>query len=96
MEEKIQENTFSDNKSTTDKSDLTEQPSEEPSAISNSDNKQISDALIEEDLARLSTECKSLQDLVQKLEEANANLQVKLNPIFRTSIVHFIISRLTA
>ena len=78
MEEKIQENTFSD-KSTTDKSDTSEQPSEdsaEPSAISYSDNKQISDALIEEDLARLSTECKSLQDLVQKLEEANANLQV--------------------
>lgn len=37
-----------------------------------------SDPLIEEDLARLTQECRLLQDMVQKLEEANATLQVNI------------------
>jgi len=52
----------------------TQQILSKKSAILTSD-KKISDPLIEEDLARLSHECKSLQEMVQKLEEANANLQ---------------------
>ena len=68
LEEKIHENTPSN-------SDQNSTNSEQKSAILTSD-KKISDPLIEEDLARLSHECKSLQEMVQKLEEANANLQV--------------------
>jgi len=67
LEEKIHENTPSN-------SDQNSTNSEQKSAILTSD-KKISDPLIEEDLARLSHECKSLQEMVQKLEEANANLQ---------------------
>ena len=70
LEEKIHENTLS-------QSDQNSTNSEQKSAILTSD-KKISDPLIEEDLARLSHECKSLQEMVQKLEEANANLQVCL------------------
>ena len=68
LEEKIHENTPSN-------SDQNSTNSEQKSAILTSD-KKISDPLIEEDLAQLSHECKSLQEMVQKLEEANANLQV--------------------
>jgi len=67
LEEKIHENTRSN-------SDQNSTNSEQKSAILTSD-KKISDPLIEEDLVRLSHECKSLQEMVQKLEEANANLQ---------------------
>ena len=63
-----------DSSSVTDMSQ-TEDRSQTDSAISQ-DSSQQSDPLIEEDLARLTHECKLLQDMVQKLEEANANLQV--------------------
>ena len=67
LEEKIHENTFRPN---TDP--------ESSSAIQNTqEDKNISDSLIEEDLARLSHECKNLQEKVQRLEEDNANLQVE-------------------
>jgi len=69
LEEKIHENTF--------------RPSTDPAAADQSssaihntqEDKNISDSLIEEDLARLSHECKNLQEKVQRLEEDNANLQ---------------------
>lgn len=71
LEEKIHENTF--------------RPSTDPAAADTSssaihntqEDKNISDSLIEEDLARLSHECKNLQEKVQRLEEDNANLQVE-------------------
>ena len=83
LEEKIQENSFRGAEPGAERSegDGAEAPVEQrqltqSSAITHPDNKHISDPLIEEDLARLSAECKSLQELVQKLEEKNANLQV--------------------
>ena len=90
LEEKIQENSFRGAEPAAERSeaDGAEAPEEQqltPSSaitpdisdISDiSDNKQISDPLRDEELGRLSQECKSLQELVQKLEEKNANLQV--------------------
>ena len=71
LEEKIHENTFRPNSDPA--------PADQSSsAIQNTqENKNISDSLIEEDLARLSHECKNLQEKVQRLEEDNANLQVE-------------------
>ena len=84
LEEKIQENSFRGAEPAAERSegDGAEAPEEQlltpSSAITpdHSDNKQISDPLRDEELGRLSQECKSLQELVQKLEEKNANLQV--------------------
>ena len=84
LEEKIQENSFRGAEPAAERSeaDGAEAPEEQQltssSAITpdHSDNKQISDPLRDEELGRLSQECKSLQELVQKLEEKNANLQV--------------------
>ena len=72
LEEKIHENTFRPN---TDPAAA----DTSSSAIQNTqkEDKNISDSLIEEDLARLSHECKNLQEKVQRLEEDNANLQVE-------------------
>jgi len=83
LEEKIQENSFRGAEPAAERSeaDGAEAPEEQQltpsSAITpdHSDNKQISDPLRDEELGRLSQECKSLQELVQKLEEKNANLQ---------------------
>ena len=61
-------------RSQTEDSSVTDR-SQTDSAIS-PDNSSQSDPLIEEDLARLTHECKLLQEMVQKLEEANATLQV--------------------
>ena len=81
LEEKIQENSFRAAEPAAERSegDGAEAPEEQQltksSAITpDPDNQQISDPLREEE--RLSKECKSLQELVQKLEEKNANLQV--------------------
>jgi len=82
LEEKIQENSFRAAEPAAERSegDGAEAPEEQQltksSAITpDPDNKQISDPLREEE--RLSKECKSLQELVQKLEEKNANLQAE-------------------
>lgn len=87
LEEKIQENSFRGAEPAAERSeaDGAEAPEEQqltpssaitPDISDISDNKQISDPLRDEELGRLSQECKSLQELVQKLEEKNANLQV--------------------
>jgi len=82
LEEKIQENSFRGAEPGAERSegDGAEAPVEQrqltqSSAITHPDNKHISDPLIEEDLARLSADCKSLQELVRNLEEKNASLQ---------------------
>merc|ERR1719154_778354 len=79
LEEKIQENSFRGAEPAAERSeaDGAEAPEEQQLTPSSaiSDNKQISDPLRDEELGRLSQECKSLQELVQKLEEKNANLQ---------------------
>ena len=92
LEEKVQENSFRDDINRA--ADQALNTSDVTSAMSSSDDaKQISDPLIEEDLARLTHECKSLQEMVQKLTEENAVLQVthrsKLLPL-----KHFVSSRL--
>ena len=84
LEEKIQENSFrgaepAAESSQADGADAPEDQQLTPSSAITpdpSDNKHISDPLRDEELGRLSQECKSLQELVQKLEEKNANLQV--------------------
>ena len=85
LEEKIQENSFRGAEPAAERSeaDGAEAPEEQQLTRSSaiitpdpSDNKHISDPLRDEELGRLSQECKSLQELVQKLEEKNANLQV--------------------
>ena len=75
LEEKVQENSCRDDINTA--TDQALNTSDVTSAMSSSDDaKQISDPLIEDDLARLTHECKSLQEMVQKLTEENAVLQV--------------------
>lgn len=76
LEDKIQENSFSHQRSTSLQSATDSESSIDTSAISEQKTKQISDSLLEEDVAKLSHECKSLQKLVQDLEETNANLRV--------------------
>ena len=85
LEEKIQENSFRGAEPAAERSeaDGAEAPEEQQLTQSRAitpdlDNKQISDPLREEELGRLTKECKSLQELVQKLEEKNANLQVSV------------------
>ena len=85
LEEKIQENSFRGAEPGAERpeGDGAEAPVEQrqltqSSAITHPDNKHISDPLIEEDLARLSADCKSLQELVRNLEEKNASLQVTI------------------
>ena len=80
LEEKIQENSFRAAEPAAERSegDGAEAPEEQQLTQSSAitpDNKH-SDPLREED--SLSKECKSLQELVQKLEEKNANLQVRV------------------
>lgn len=75
LEDKIQENSFSHQRSTSLQSATDSESSIDTSAISEQKTKQISDSLLEEDVAKLSHECKSLQKLVQDLEETNANLR---------------------
>merc|ERR1712098_111500 len=77
LEEKIQENSFSHQRSTSSRpqSATDSESIDDTSAISEQRNKQISDSLLEEDVAKLSHECKSLQKLVQDLEETNATLR---------------------
>merc|ERR1719334_2849848 len=75
LEDKIQENSFSHQRSTSLQSATDSESSIDTSAISEQKTKQISNSLLEEDVAKLSHECKSLQKLVQDLEETNANLR---------------------
>ena len=83
LEEKIQENSFRAAEPAAERSEgdgaeapEEQQPTQSSAITPDPDNKQISDPLREEE--RLSKECKSLQELVQKLEEKNANLQVRV------------------
>ena len=82
LEEKIQENSFRAAEPAAERSegDGAEAPEEQQltqsSAITPDPDNKHSDPLREED--SLSKECKSLQELVQKLEEKNANLQVRV------------------
>ena len=71
LEEKIHENTFRPN------TDAAAADTSSSAIHNTQEDKNISDSLIEEDLARLSHECKNLQEKVQRLEEDNANLQVE-------------------
>ena len=92
LEDKVQENSHRQDTdrqvNTTDKSLNTSNTETEDSSVcdrSQTDSaispdssvSHQSDPLIEEDLARLTHECKLLQEMVQKLEEANATLQVR-------------------
>jgi len=62
LEEKLQENTFRQSDTVVGEGEAT-----------TADVKHISD--LEQDVNRLTTECKSLQELVQKLEDANCKLE---------------------
>jgi len=70
LEEKLQENTFRPSDATNAVSDRV--PSGEGGSDS-ADIKHISD--LEQDVKRLTTECKSLRELVQTLEDANSKLE---------------------
>ena len=90
LEEKIQENSFRAAEPAAERSegDGAEAPEEQQLTQSSAitpDNKH-SDPLREED--SLSKECKSLQELVQKLEEKNANLQVRVMLTHQKTSLH--------
>lgn len=87
LEEKLQENTF---RLSDDKHDVSDRVLGEEAEAATGDVKHISD--LEQDVNRLTIECKSLHEQVQKLEDANCKLSAdclrtssSLNPVSSVS-----------